>query len=72
MFKSKHKLAPAYMDCHLVSQDTAHSYSTRLSQRGEFSLPRSKVQVPSLLVLYVLNDGKRYLPTFQILTSFSN
>ena len=34
--------------------------------------PRSKVQVPSLLVLYVLNYGKLYLPTSQILTSFSH
>jgi len=32
--------------------------------------PRSKVQVPSLLVWKVLNYEILYLPTFQILTSF--
>jgi len=39
VFKIKHKLAPAYMAYHLVPQDTVHSYRTRLSQRGGFSLP---------------------------------
>jgi len=32
LFKIKHKLAPAYMDYHLVPQDTVH-YSTSLSQK---------------------------------------
>ena len=40
VLKIKHKLAPAYMDYHLVPQDTVHSYRTRLSQRGGFSLPK--------------------------------
>ena len=38
----KHKLAPAYIDYHLAPQDTVHSYSTRLSQKGGFSLPKVK------------------------------
>jgi len=28
VFKIKHKIAPAYIDYHLVSHDTVHSYST--------------------------------------------
>jgi len=40
MFKIKHKLAPAYMDYHLVLPDTVHS--TRLSQRGGFIMPTVK------------------------------
>jgi len=40
VLKIKHKLAPAYMDYHLVPQNTVHSYSTSLSQRGGLSLPK--------------------------------
>jgi len=42
MFKLKNNIAPAYMIYHLVPQDTVHSFSTRLTQRGGFSLPKVK------------------------------
>ena len=41
-FKIKHNLAPDYVDNFLVSQDAVHSYSTRLRQKGGFSLPKVK------------------------------
>lgn len=42
VFKVKHNLAPDYMDYFFTSQDTVHSYSTRLSQKGGFGLPKVK------------------------------
>ena len=42
VFKVKHKLAPSYMNSFLVSQNTVHSYSTRLSEKGGFNLPKAK------------------------------
>jgi len=42
VFKVKHKLAPSYMNSFLVSQNTVHSYSTRLSEKCGFNLPKAK------------------------------
>ena len=39
VFKVKNKLAHEYMEDNLAGQNTVHSYSTRLSQKGGFGLP---------------------------------
>ena len=42
VFKIKYGLAPDYMGEHFISQDTVHSYSTRLSHKGAFAVPKVK------------------------------
>jgi len=42
VLKVKHKLAPSYMNSFLVSQNTVHSYSTRLSEKFGFNITKAK------------------------------
>jgi hypothetical protein len=37
-------LSPDYMSEHFISQDSIHNYSTRLSQKGPYCLPKVKGQ----------------------------
>jgi len=50
-----------------------HSYSTRLSQRGGFSLPKVKASGSlSVIGAKLWNTLLNTLPIFQILTSFNH
>ena len=40
--KIKNGLAPEYMGDNFIPQDTVHSYGTRSSQKGAFSVPKVK------------------------------
>jgi len=42
VFKVRNNLAPSYMGELFVSQDTVHSYNTRLSDKGGYGLPKVK------------------------------
>jgi hypothetical protein len=42
VFRIKHGLAPDYMMEHFTPQDSIHSYSTRLSGKGAFAVPKVK------------------------------
>ena len=42
VFKIRNGLAPDYMKDHFTSQDTIHSYNTRLSHKGAFAVPKVK------------------------------
>ena len=42
VFKIKNGLSPDYMGEHFISQDSVHNYSTRLSQKGGYCLPKVK------------------------------
>ena len=42
VFKIRNNLSPLYMSDHFISQDTVHSYGTRLNSKGAFVIPRVK------------------------------
>lgn len=42
VFKIRNGLSPDYMSEHFVSQDSMHNYSTRLSKKGGYCLPKVK------------------------------
>ena len=42
VFKIRNGLSPDYMTEHFVSQDSMHNYSTRLSKKGGYCLPKVK------------------------------
>jgi hypothetical protein len=44
VFKTKNGRSPDYMCEHFISQDSVHNYSTRLSQKGGYCLPKVKGQ----------------------------
>ena len=42
VFKIKHGMAPAYLGERFITQETIHSYSTRFSTDGSYSIPKVK------------------------------